>query len=117
MERPLSPHLQVYRLPLSAIMSISHRFTGIVLSTFILWIPFWLYGLLVDNYWWMDLSSFITYPASLIYLFSFFYHLCNGLRYLVWSFAFGMDLQCSKKTGWFVIISSILLTVIVGVVL
>ncbi|MBX9621403.1 MAG: succinate dehydrogenase, cytochrome b556 subunit [Alphaproteobacteria bacterium] len=113
-KRPLSPHLQIYKPQITSVLSILHRGTGIVLfGGSILWC-FWFVSLTagIDSYY--QLQEFLLSPLGLLILlgwsFSFFYHLCNGIRHLLWDIGIGYEIATVRKTGWTVIFSSILLT-------
>jgi succinate dehydrogenase / fumarate reductase cytochrome b subunit len=86
--RPTSPHLQVYRLPLTGIISISHRLTGVMLSVGLIFFVYIVYALA---------GGAATYSAmqrvanigliKLIYwgfIYALFFHLCHGVRHLCW---------------------------------
>ena len=112
--RPLSPHLQIYKPQLTSVLSISHRMTGFALSIIILLSPVIIYFLtnsadthqvvisLLQN-------SFIKLIFSLA-LFGLIYHLCNGIRHLAWDAGYGLDLDSSYKSGYIVLGVSISLT-------
>ena len=115
--RPLSPHLQIYKPQLTSVLSISHRMTGFALSIIILLSPVIIYFLtnsadthqvvisLLQN-------SFIKLIFSLA-LFGLIYHLCNGIRHLAWDAGYGLDLDSSYKSGYIVIGVSISLTLLI----
>ena len=114
--RPLSPHLQIYRPQLTSLLSVAHRATGIFLS---LGIPFFLYWL------WSLESGRDTYAAAgeffgsfigrlllLGWTFAFFYHLCNGIRHLFWDAGKGFELEDAYRSGWLVVAASASLTLL-----
>ena len=115
--RPLSPHLQIYKPQLTSVLSISHRMTGFALSIIILLSPVIIYFLtnsadthqvvisLLQN-------SFIKLIFSLA-LFGLIYHLCNGIRHLAWDAGYGLDLDSSYKSGYIVLGVSISLTLLI----
>lgn len=112
--RPLSPHLQIYRLPLVALMSISHRITGVALAAGTLLLALWLgaaaYG--PDSF---DLvSDLLGSWLGMLILFGFSvafnYHLCNGLRHLVWDAGRGFALTTVKTSNRLVLAGTVLLT-------
>jgi succinate dehydrogenase / fumarate reductase cytochrome b subunit len=115
--RPLSPHLQIYKPQLTSVLSISHRMTGFALSMIILFSPVIIYFLtnsadthqvvisLLQN-------SFIKLIFSLA-LFGLIYHLCNGIRHLAWDAGYGLDLDSSYKSGYIVLGVSISLTLLI----
>jgi len=86
--RPTSPHLQIYKLPLTGIISISHRITGVMLSAGLLLIVFMLSAISggVDNYSEMQ-AVMNTLLMKLIFwgfIYALFFHLCHGVRHLIW---------------------------------
>lgn len=113
-KRPLSPHLQIYRIQITSLLSILHRATGIVLYGGGLFLALWfiVLGMGPENY--AALQSLYLHPIGLVMLmgfsFSFFYHLCNGIRHLCWDAGVGYDMKTVRLTGWVVVISSLLLT-------
>ena len=114
--RPLSPHLGIYRLLITSVTSITHRFTGIALSAGLLMLTAWL-GVLAfcpENY-----PSFTAFCHSIIgtiilvgFTLAFFYHLSNGIRHLIWDMGVGFELKTINKTGPLVIALAIILTAI-----
>lgn len=114
--RPLSPHLQIYQFQLTWVLSILHRFTGIVLfgGAFI-WV-FCLSGLALGPGAFNALKIFWRSPMGILclvgWLFSFYYHLLNGIRHLFWDMGKGFDLKIVYLTGWSVVGGSFLFTVL-----
>ncbi len=92
---PLSPHLQVYRLPLTALLSITHRMTGVFLG---LGICLWLM-LLILMAWnrsaYESLHALLpTIPGRLFtggFIFALFFHLSHGVRHLLWDMGLGLE--------------------------
>lgn len=117
--RPLSPHLQVYKPQLTSVLSIFHRFTGVILCGGAIALVWWLVALEMwpsaPSYY-ACMQSFYSGFFGKIFLFglsfSFFYHLCNGVRHLMWDVGCGYDLPTAYKTGWIVIFGSLGLTVL-----
>jgi succinate dehydrogenase / fumarate reductase cytochrome b subunit len=113
-ERPLSPDIQVYRPQLTSVLSISHRVTGVALSAGALLLVSWLVAAaggpqtyaLVQRF----LSSWIGLLLLLGWTFSFFFHLCNGVRHLVWDAGYGFELRTIYASGWTVVAASTVLT-------
>lgn len=112
--RPLSPHLQIYKIQLTSLLSILHRGTGIVLYGGALLCAWWFLALARGPEAYQFMQSCLFHPLGLIGLlgvtFSFFYHLCNGVRHLLWDAGWGYELSDVYKTGWLVVISSFVLT-------
>jgi succinate dehydrogenase cytochrome b subunit len=102
-ERPLSPHLQIYRWYLTMALSIGHRVTGIGLALGILLLTWWLLALASGP------DAFATVQAAMhswfgllvlfVYTFVLFYHLGNGVRHLVWDAGYGFDPAIAYRSG------------------
>ena len=112
--RPLSPHLTVYRLPLAGILSITHRITGMGLTLGMVLLTYWIvsaaYG--PDSY---DAAmSYIASPFGLVILFGFsvalFFHLCNGIRHLLWDAGRNFEIGETKRGNVYVLIGTVVLT-------
>ena len=114
--RPLSPHLQVYRLPLSALMSISHRATGVLLAAGSLVLVYWLAAVAggPDTFAGAQalLGSLPGRVLLLVFTFSLFYHLGNGIRHLFWDAGLGFDLRTTHTSGVVVIVAAIVLSLV-----
>jgi succinate dehydrogenase / fumarate reductase cytochrome b subunit len=113
-QRPLSPHLQVYRLPLPAIMSISHRMTGIILSSGTLMLTLYLVALANGPESFALAQKVIAHPIGMLVLFGYsvalFYHGCNGVRHLFWDALIGLNIPAIYKSGQVVLVLAIVLT-------
>jgi len=117
---PISPHLQIYRLPLTALLSITHRATGVILAIgalLLIWVLASLAGgaetyasvLPVLQSWFGQLVLFgITY--------SLYFHFCNGIRHLFWDVGMGFELDTADMTAKMVIVVSVILTIATWVV-
>lgn len=115
-KRPLSPHLQIYKIQITSLLSILHRGTGIVLyGGAVLWV-LWLLAFLKGPESYQTFQSFLFQPAGLGLLFifslSFFYHFCNGIRHLLWDAGYGYEIEAVRRSGWAVVISTFILTLI-----
>ncbi|MBN9027933.1 MAG: succinate dehydrogenase, cytochrome b556 subunit [Rhizobiales bacterium] len=118
--RPLSPHLQVYRWPITMTMSILHRVTGgaLYFGTLLLawWViaaaagpgPFsvvsWVFGS------WIGLLVLFGYTWALIH------HLLGGLRHFVWDVGAGFTKPARDNLAWANIIGSVALTILIWIV-
>jgi succinate dehydrogenase / fumarate reductase cytochrome b subunit len=113
--RPLSPHLQVYRPQLTTVLSISHRATGIVLSLGMVVVVVWLLALASGPEAYDRLTGLLASVPGLILLlvwtFSLFFHLLNGIRHLLWDAGWLLDLRGAYASGWTVVVLSVLLTI------
>ena len=115
-DRPLSPHLQVYRWQLTSVLSILHRFGGIALSLGAILLVWWL-GAAADGPEpyaavqrflgsWLGLLLLLGWSVAL------FYHLCNGIRHLWWDTGRGLSLESVYAGGWTVVVASAVLTIL-----
>lgn len=115
-DRPLSPHLQVYRWQITMAMSILHRATGVALVFGMLLLAYWLIaaasGPQAFDTAQTLLGSWIGRLLLFGWSFSLFYHLCNGIRHLAWDAGWGFSLPVMTTTGWFVVFASVLLTLL-----
>lgn len=118
-ERPLSPHLQIYRPQLTSVLSISHRLTGVALAGGTLFLVWWLVAAATSADAFATAQWFFGSWLGLLLLFGwsfcFFFHLCNGIRHLVWDAGYGFDLRATYASGWTVIAASSVLTILAWV--
>jgi succinate dehydrogenase / fumarate reductase cytochrome b subunit len=119
-ERPLSPHLQVYRPQLTSVLSILHRATGIALAAGTLLLVWWLIAVAAGPDAFADVQAFNGSWFGRLLLFgwtwSLFYHLCNGIRHLFWDAGMGFELATVYRSGWTVVGASTLLTLVAWIV-
>lgn len=112
--RPLSPHLQVYRPQLTSILSILHRLTGVVLAIGTLLLVWWLIAAATGPEAYDTVQGFIGSIIGRLMLlgwtFSLFYHLANGIRHLGWDAGRGFELGTTYMTGWLVVAAAVVLT-------
>jgi succinate dehydrogenase / fumarate reductase cytochrome b subunit len=115
-ERPLSPHLQIYRPQLTSVLSITHRTTGIALVAGTLVLVYWLLAVATGAEAYASaqalLGSWIGRIVLLGFSFSLFFHLFNGIRHLFWDAGFGFELKTTYASGYTVVIVSVAMTVI-----
>ena len=115
-QRPLSPHLQIYKPQLTSILSILHRASGIALSMGSLILVFWVIALtLGDATYTLYLNIINNWFGKLIlfgFTFALFYHLSNGIRHLFWDAGYGYDLKQAYMSGSLVIFFSLTLTIL-----
>ena len=114
--RPLSPHLQIYRPQYTAVLSILHRATGVCMTVSAILIVWWFiaaatgpeYFELADGV----LTSILGNLILLGSLAALWYHFCNGIRHLFWDIGAGFDLDMSYKSGMAVVAGTGVLTLI-----
>ena len=113
--RPLSPHLSVYRWPITMMLSILHRATGVGLSlgfaVFALWLMSAASGAASYNKFSGLLQSGLGRLLLIGWSFAFFFHLANGVRHLFWDLGLGLEKLEARRSAWSVIILSVALTV------
>ncbi len=119
--RPLSPHLQVYRPQITSVLSILHRITGVVMSFGALLLAYWLLALASGPVAYASALEVLGSVPAMLLMFAvsycFFYHFCNGLRHLAWDAGWGFELPQVYASGWTVVIASIVLTLLFWVML
>jgi succinate dehydrogenase / fumarate reductase cytochrome b subunit len=115
-ERPLSPHLQIYRPQITSVLSILHRLTGVALGVGTLLFAWWLVAAAAGPEAYALAQGFLGSIVGRILLLGFtwalFYHLCNGIRHLAWDLGLGFDLATVSRSGWAVVIASAALTLL-----
>lgn len=118
--RPLSPHLQVYRLPLVSIMSITHRITGVALVVGTILLAAWLGGGAYSPEAYADMSAFLGSWIGYVLLFGWsvalYYHLCNGIRHLFWDIGKGFALADAHRSNVIVLVATVILVAVTWIV-
>jgi succinate dehydrogenase / fumarate reductase cytochrome b subunit len=112
--RPLSPHLGIYRWQITMTMSILHRATGVALAVGSLALVWWLVAASMGPEAYGHAQSFFSawYGQILLigWTFSLFYHLCNGVRHLAWDAGWGFEIKSVYITGYAVWVVALGLT-------
>lgn len=115
-DRPLSPHLQIYRLPFTAISSITHRVTGALLALGTLGVTAWLIAIAAGPEVYADVRGLfgngIVQLILFLWTYALFYHLCNGIRHLGWAIDYGFELERARRSAVAVLVAAGVLTVI-----
>jgi succinate dehydrogenase / fumarate reductase cytochrome b subunit len=118
-ERPLSPHLQIYRPMLTMMMSIAHRITGFGNAVGFALLTWWLVAISIgpDAYATVDVffGSLIGRVLLFLFTWSLIHHMLGGIRHLIWDTGHGLDKVSIEVFAWATIISSIVLTVLIWV--
>jgi succinate dehydrogenase / fumarate reductase, cytochrome b subunit len=113
-ERPLSPHLQIYRPMLSMMMSITHRITGAALFFGMILLVWWLFAAAWSDAAFDVAQGFFGHWFGLLVLFGFtwalIHHLLGGLRHFIWDAGKGFELATVELLVWANLIGSIVLT-------
>jgi len=114
--RPLSPHLQIYRKQLNSATSILNRITGIAMLGSALLIVWWLlaaatgeaYFDLVDGL----MTSLLGDVVMTLSVLGLWYHTLGGLRHLIWDTGRGLELEAADRMGWAMIVGAVALTIL-----
>lgn len=115
-DRPLSPHLSIYKPQISSVLSIMHRLTGFALALGTVVLVAWLWGLAYNVSAYECVTDFVqSIPGTILLMgwtWAFFFHLANGLRHLFWDIGKGFTLPALHTTGWMVVFFSFILTAV-----
>jgi succinate dehydrogenase / fumarate reductase, cytochrome b subunit len=113
-ERPLSPHLQVYRWQITMTMSILHRVSGVILTVGAFALAWWLMAVAAGGESYDRAARCLASPFGKLILFGFslalVYHLLNGIRHLLWDAGYGFEIPEFYRTGWTVAVLTVALT-------
>ena len=103
-EKPLSPHLQIYKPQLTSVLSIMHRISGVSLVAGLFLLLWWLYALSQGGEAYSCLMVFMlsSFGAffKLALIFAATFHLINGIRHISWDLGIGLDIKAVYLTGW-----------------
>jgi succinate dehydrogenase / fumarate reductase, cytochrome b subunit len=118
MERPLSPFMfpTWYRFQITSALSILHRLTGIALAVGSILLAWWLVAVAAGGEVFAATHAFLVSPIGLLLLIgwsvAFFYHLCSGIRHLVWDAGYGFEIRSAYCGGYAVLAATVVLTVL-----
>ncbi|MCK4861590.1 MAG: succinate dehydrogenase, cytochrome b556 subunit [Rhodobacteraceae bacterium] len=114
--RPLSPHIEVYRWQLSMLTSMTHRITGVGLTLGAVLVVWWFLAASTSAEYFATADAVLTsWFGSLILIGSLWalcFHFLNGIRHLVWDTGRGLELESTKKSGIVVLAGSVVLTIV-----
>ncbi len=120
-ERPLSPHLQIYRWPVTMTVSILHRITGGALYFGTLLVLWWLLAAAIsDSAFDMARTVFGHWFGELVlfgYSWALIHHMLGGIRHLIWDTGRGLDLRTANILSWINIAGGIVLTALLWAVI
>ena len=118
-ERPLSPHLQVYRWQITMTMSILHRVTGVVITVGAFALAWWLMAVAAGGDAYRTAAECLASPLGMVALAGFslalVYHLLNGIRHLLWDAGWGFEIPEFYASGWTVAILTVVLTTLIWI--
>ena len=113
-QRPLSPHLDVYRFAYTMATSILHRITGVVLSAGLLVLVWWLLAAAGDSEGYASVAAALgSGPMQVLlagWVIAFVYHLCNGIRHLIWDLGYGLEKAEARRSARWVVIATVLIS-------
>lgn len=111
--RPLSPHLSIYKPQISSILSIGHRISGaglfLMLLFFCWYFIFWVFSGFEESYGFIFDYKIIK-TIIFITSYGYFYHLCMGIRHLIWDTGFGFSICALHIGGWIALACSVMFT-------
>ncbi|MFW6277910.1 MAG: succinate dehydrogenase, cytochrome b556 subunit [Halorhodospira sp.] len=117
--RPLSPHLTIYRPQLTSLLSVLHRGTGVFITMAAVVLVAWLMALAAGPGYYDLLKAVLGHWLGQLVLlgitFSLAYHLCNGVRHLVWDSVRALELKGVYRGGYLVLAGSLVLTGLIWV--
>jgi succinate dehydrogenase / fumarate reductase cytochrome b subunit len=110
--RPLSPHLTIYRWPVTMMTSITHRTTGMGLSFGAVVLAWWLVSISNGPEGWQSFHAIMDTPLGLLVLFGFawslVFHFLNGVRHLAWDLGYGFPKQVAERNSVIILALSLL---------
>jgi len=116
-QRPLSPHLTVYKLGYTMLLSGTHRITGLVASVGLLLFVWWLMALASGPDAYADAMKLLGSPFGRLVLagfaFSVVYHFCNGIRHMLWDTGRGLERAQARRSAVVVVVAALLTTALV----
>ncbi|HSR80969.1 MAG TPA: succinate dehydrogenase, cytochrome b556 subunit [Hyphomicrobiaceae bacterium] len=119
-ERPLSPHLSIYKLQINMVMSILHRLTGAALYFGTLLLAAWLIATAMGEVQFTYVNALFTHPLGQLVLFGYTWalahHMLGGVRHLIWDTGRGLQIWQVNTLCWLTILCSITLTVAIWAV-
>ncbi len=117
--RPLSPHLQIYKPIPTMVMSIVHRVTGAALYVGTLLVAWWLIAAAIGEDYFNDVNaiygSWLGLLVLLGYTWALLHHMIGGIRHLIWDTGRGLEKETTTKMAWASLILSVTLTILVWI--
>ena len=112
--RPLSPHLSIYRWPITMVLSILHRMTGVAMSLGLVVLVAWLMQAAAGPEAYLRFTVAMSTVIGKLFLvgwsFAFFFHAANGIRHLAWDTGRGFDKRHADRSAWIVVGFAVLAT-------
>ena len=118
--RPLSPHLSIYRMQINMLMSILHRITGAANYFGTAFLAAWLICAAMGAKQYNDINALLSHPVGMVlvfgYTWSVIHHMVGGVRHLIWDTGRGFSIGQVNSLSWLTILLSLTLTVLVWAV-
>lgn len=118
-ERPLSPHLQIYRPMLTMMMSIAHRISGASLAVGFALLTWWLVAISLGPDAYATVEAFFStlIGRALLFLFTWalIHHMLGGIRHLIWDTGAALDKTSIEVAAWLTILSSTVITILIWI--
>ncbi|HNR77128.1 MAG TPA: succinate dehydrogenase, cytochrome b556 subunit [Parvularculaceae bacterium] len=116
-DRPLSPHLQIWRWTPTMAASITHRATGVALYAGTILLSLWVFALAQGESAYAALAGFLGSPIGVFILFGYawalLFHTLNGLRHLYWDMGRGLEVDQARLSAWLVFAASLILAILI----
>lgn len=113
--RPMSPHLDIYRWRITMLTSTLHRLSGVFVSLGFFILVIKLVLLVTNGAFGFAPSGILANAFWFVWSAAVYYHLCNGIRHLVWDSGRGFDIPTAEKSAKLVIVASVILTLLTWV--
>jgi succinate dehydrogenase / fumarate reductase cytochrome b subunit len=114
--RPISPHIEIYRREINMMTSIVNRITGVGMTLAGFLIVWWLIAAATSESYYNYINAMLTSWLGLLILvgslWALWFHFLGGLRHLWMDFGYGYDIETVNKSGWVLVIGSVLLTAV-----
>lgn len=118
--RPLSPHMTIYRPQVTSVFSILHRITGVAMTLGATLIVWWFLAAATSPEYFATVDGLLTsWLGALILIgsvWALWFHFCNGIRHLIWDLGKGMEIDDVAQTAWLTLAVSVILTIITIVI-
>ena len=113
--RPTSPHLTIYRWPVTMATSITHRITGTGLSVGAVILAWWLVSISNGPEGWQNFHAYSDTPIGLLVVlgltWSLVYHFLNGVRHLAWDLGYGFEKNLAERNSMMILVASVVIAV------
>ncbi len=120
-DRPMSPHLQIYKLPITGMISITHRMTGVFLTFGLIGLVLMLVQIKSGMLSYLEMQTFLnSLPIQIIlsaFIYALMFHLCHGIRHLIWDMGKSFSRETLVRYALIELFMSLFLTILTLMVL